>query len=322
MKKLILYLAVLATLMGGYFIVDGFLFDGIRAEEVKEDGFYGRYYSDHPSQPVPAVILIGGGHWGDYWASEFAKQGYVGLSLPYTREEGLPQLPEEIPLEYFAQAINWLKTQEDVDPDHVLVMGASKNSEIALSVASLYPQLVGGAIAYAPSSVSWSNTVLPFNSPELKPSLTFRGEDVPYLTMERVQGNEGNKIDTYAYWNAGLEKDSMNLAAIKVEQINGPVLLLSGKADEVWPSSKMADQIEIRLKTNSFAFPFYNLQYEGAGHLISTNPDAENDVDNRSGTMVIDGKTYKYDFGGSKEADILAKKEAKIKVFEFLEELR
>lgn len=322
MKKLVIYLAVLATLVGGYFIVDGFLFDGIRAEEVKDHGFYGRYYSNHSGEAAPAVILIGGGYWGDYWASEFAKEGYVGLSLPYTREEGLPQLPEEIPLEYFAKAINWLKTQEDVDPDHVLVMGASKNSEIALSVASLYPQLVGGAIAYAPSSVSWSNTVLPFNSPELKPSLTFRGEDVPYVAMEKVQGNEGNKINTFAYWNAGLEKDSMDLAAIKVENINGPVLLFSGKSDEVWPSSKMADQIAERLTSKGFSHAFYNEQFENAGHLISTNPDAEDDVDNRSGSMVIDGKTYKYQFGGTKEGDIAAKKMAKVKLFEFLEQLK
>ncbi|MGB0424637.1 MAG: alpha/beta hydrolase family protein, partial [Flavobacteriales bacterium] len=235
MKKVIISLVVLGTLIGGYFIIDGFLFDGIRAKEIKDHGFYGRYYSNNTGEQAPTVILIGGGYWGDYWASEFAKQGYVGLSLPYTREEGLPQLPEEIPLEYFAQAVNWLKTQDDVDPDHILVMGASKNSEIALSLAALYPKLVHGAIAYAPSSVSWSNTVLPFNSEELKPSLTFRDNDVPYVAMDRIVGNEGNKIDTYAYWNAGLEKDSLNLAAIRVEEISGPVLLFSGTEDEVWP---------------------------------------------------------------------------------------
>lgn len=321
MKKIIAAVGILALLIGGYFIIDGMLYDGIRPQEITDEGFYGRYYSNNNGDQATTVVLIGGGHWGDYWASQFASQGHVGLSLPYTREQGLPQLPEEIPLEYFAKAFTWLRTQEDVNPDQILVMGASKNSEIALSLASLYPQLISGVIAYAPSSVSWSNTVLPFNSEELKPSLTFRGEDVPYITMERIVGNAGNKIDTYSYWNAGLAKDSVNLAAIKVEQINGPVLLFSGTDDEVWPSSKMANQIESRLKSNDFTFPIYNAQYQGAGHLISTNPDADNDVDVRSGSMVIEDKTYKYNFGGSKEADIDAKRNAKVKLLQFLEEL-
>ena len=91
----------------------------------------------------------------------------------------LTKLPEEINLEYFENAIKWLQKQPEVDPDKIIVMGASRNAELSLVIASIFPKLVGGVIAYAPSSVSWSNTVLPYNSNDLKPSWKYQGIDIP-----------------------------------------------------------------------------------------------------------------------------------------------
>src|SRR5205814_1949281 len=48
--------------------------------------------------------------------------------------------------------------------------------------------------------------------------------------------------------------DVRNAAAIEVEHIHGPVLLLSSKADEVWPSARMANSIESRLRANRFSY--------------------------------------------------------------------
>mgnify|MGYP000586736374 CR=1 FL=1 len=169
-RKYLIGVGIIAFLFIGYFIIDSLLFTGIKQREVNENGFQANYFVENITAKKASIILIGGGQWGDYWGQEFAKKGFVGLSLPYTGREGLPRLPEEINLAYFENAIKWLKKQPEVDPEKIVIMGASRNAELALVIASTFPETVSGVVAYAPSSVSWSNTVLPYNSNDLKPS--------------------------------------------------------------------------------------------------------------------------------------------------------
>jgi hypothetical protein len=65
-----------------------------------------------------------------------------------------------------------------------------------------------------------------------------------------------------------VEADKRPETVIPVEQINGPVLLLSGKADALWPSTDMAERIVKRLKDKGFKHSVQHLSYEGAGHLV------------------------------------------------------
>lgn len=321
-KKYLIGIGILSVLLAGYLVIDSILFDGFKPKQISENGFQANYYAQNTTANKTAIILLGGGSWGNYWGEQFAQKGFVGLSLPYTRNEGLPKLPEEIPLEYFEQAIKWLGEQPEVNPEKILVMGASKNSELALTIASVFPELISGVIAYAPSSVSWSNTTLPYNSNTLKPSWTYKGEDISYVPMEKISGNNSDKINTLEYWKTGLEKqEHVRNAAIKVERISGPILLFSGKDDKVWPAALMADMIEKRIKDHDFKHAFYNIQYENAGHLISRNPDSDSDTSERTGKLTIQDKEYEFAFGGTMEGDNKAKKLAKIKVFELINSL-
>ncbi len=316
-KRLIIALASITILIIGYFIADRILFDGIRPKNIEEDGIVAKYFCSDNTQNKAAVILVGGGPWGDYWASELAKSGYVGLSLPYTRHEGLPKLPEEIPLEYFQKAINWLGRQPEVNQDKIVVMGASRNAELALLIASHYPELIKGLIAYSPSSVSWSNTVLPFNSDSLKASWTFKGKDIPYIPMPKLSAAKSTTINTLDYWSRGLsQKADLERAAIEVEKISGPILLFSGKDDELWPSAQMADMIEERLIEFKMENKVQNIQYPDAGHLISGNP--ESDSEERTGKMNIQGKPYDFNYGGTNAGDFKAKQDAKKRVMNYM----
>jgi len=319
MKKrtLIIGISTIVILVVGYFIADSILFDGIRPNSIDKNGIKGNFYASPNAKNKAAVLLVGGGQWGDYWGSELAKRGFVGLSLPYTKLDGLPKLPEEIPLEYFQKALIWLSEQPEVNPEKIIVMGASRNAELALLIASKYPEMVNGAIAYSPSSVSWSNTVLPFNSDDLKASWTYKGEDIPYIPMNKITGNESTIINTIEYWENGLnQKSYVENAIIKVEKINGPILLISGKDDEVWPSSQMANMIEDRLINFNLKNKVQNIQYSGAGHLISGNPESNNEE--RTGKMNIQGKQYEFRYGGTNEGDYKAKQDAKNRVFELI----
>ena len=319
-RKYIIGIGILIFLIVGYFIADSILFSGVKPRSINENGFQANYFVKTDTEKKVSIVLIGGGPWGDYWGQQFASSGYSGLSLPYTQKEGLPKLPEEINLEYFEKALAWLKIQPEVDPNKIIVMGASRNAELALVLASIFPESISGVVAYAPSAVSWSNTVLPYNSNELKSSWKYEGVDIPYVPMNKITGNESNKIIMVEYWKKGLQKtDFIEQAAIKVEKINGPVLLFSGRDDQVWPSSIMADMIEKRLEANSFKYSFQNIKYENAGHLISSNPD--DNTSYRTGTINISGKNYEYEFGGNDDGDFKAKQDAKMKLMEFLEKI-
>lgn len=319
-KKLLIGISALVIIVLGYFVLDSILFDGVKPQVINENGFQANYYANPEIEGKASVVLIGGGQWGDYWGGEMAKNGYVGLSLPYTIKEGLPDLPEEIPLEYFENAIKWLSEQPQINPDKIAVMGTSRNAELALVIASSLPKLVSGAIAYAPSSVSWSNTVMPFNSDIVKPSWTYRGKDIPYVPMDKITGGDSATIHTLDYWENGLkDNEFVKDAAIKVEKIQGPILLFSGKDDQVWPSSRMADRIETRLKENNFKYQFKNIQYDDAGHLISGNPDSNSEQ--RTGTMTINNKQYSYEYGGTNEGNFKAKQNARSEVMKLIESL-
>ena len=313
-------IGIVALLILGYFIADSLLFDGAKPKFINQDGFQATYFAKDDLENKPAIIIIGGGQSGDYWAQEFAQREMAALSLPYIGGEGLPSLPEEIELTYFENAINWLGRQPQVDANKIILMGASRNAELALIIASTFPGIVGGVVAYAPSSVSWSNTVLPYNSDEVKASWTYKGRDIPYIPMEKISGNDTDKIETLAYWEGGLAKaDSLRQAIIRVEQITGSILLLSGMDDKIWPSARMADMIERRLKENGFGYSIQNIKYENAGHMISGNPDDNSGY--RTGMMNINGKEYQYEFGGTNEGDFQAKQDARIRLMEFLEKL-
>ena len=318
MRAFKIYILPIVIVILGYLIVDNILYDRINAKPINENGFQANYFAKADINNKTAIILIGGGQWGDYWAKEFANNEMVGLSLPYIGKKGLPKLPEEIDLEYFENAIKWLAEQKEVNPNKIIVMGASRNAELALVIASTFTKTVKGVIAYAPSCVSWSNTVLPYNSNETKPSWSYKGNDIPYLPMQKMSVNDSGNFKMIEYWENGLsDLDLVAKAFINVEQITGPILLFSGIDDKVWPSAKMADMIEERLKEKNFKYSFENIKYENAGHLISGNPEQKSSV--RNGEISIDGKYYNYKFGGTDDGDFKAKKHAKRKLMQFLE---
>ena len=87
------------------------------------------------------------------------------------------------------------------------------------------------------------------------------------------------------------QTEAVEKAAIEVENINGPVLLLTGKEDPLWPAGNMCDKIINRLKENKFPHWYGHFSYENAGHVLderaimggteSGNKKARIDAENR-----------------------------------------
>ena len=55
---------------------------------------------------------------------------------------------------------------------------------------------------------------------------------------------------------------------IQAEKITGPILLISSKMDNMWPSEPAAKQIMKRLQEHDFPYPYHHLSYDYGGHMF------------------------------------------------------
>ena len=80
------------------------------------------------------------------------------------------------------------------------------------------------------------------------------------------QGSPIHPVVNYRYRLR--DSAAVRRATIPVERIDGPVLLVSGQADELWPSGWSAAAIAAHLRAKGFRYRVVHLSYAGAGHLI------------------------------------------------------
>lgn len=251
--------------------------------------------------PFPVVIILGGSEGGDGGsrssAPRFIEQGYAVLGLPYyspgylPADRQLPELPEafdSIPLEKLAIARDWLSSRDDVDADAIGLYGVSKGAEFVLAGASRIDGFAA-VVAIVPSDVIWEGWGPNAVAGEVS-SFSWEGEAlpfVPYLGMEeefKKYAIPGATVRLRTPQDAGrrANPDRVPAARIRVEDIDEPVLVAGGDADDVWNSGAMAQNIAERraevdgLETVSLIFP-------GASHALSgmgiQRPEGENQYD-------------------------------------------
>lgn len=238
-------------------------------DSLLKSGLVGRFRRASGKARNPALLVLGGAEGGlehaDELAEQFVAQGFATLALAYFGVSPLPTMLEEIPLEYFHKAVDWLREVPDVDCTRVGVVGGSKGGEAALLLGSTAPE-VRAVVAYVPSHVAWQ--ALNWQPPP-RSSWSHHGDPIPFVryvnAAERMK-REGLR----GLYAASLEADAnmVRAAEIPVERTRGAVLLVSGGQDGVWPSSEMARSVVERLRTNHFAHPYQHLDYPDAGHAI------------------------------------------------------
>lgn len=75
--------------------------------------------------------------------------------------------------------------------------------------------------------------------------------------------------DLLAVMQRILDGDEAPAARIEVERIQGPILLVAARDDEMWPALWMSQRIVKRLKDRDFAHPYELLEVAG-GHIEAT----------------------------------------------------
>lgn len=272
----------------------------LRPGQPGADGLYADLYL--PAAPAagarPGVIVIGGSKGGmstQLDAKTLAAHGYPAMALAYFHEPGLPAALRRIPLEYFAAAARHLAHQPGVDPGGITLMGWSRGSEAALLTAAAFPDLVKAAVGGSPASTS---NVDPTDLTAA--SWTLRGADLPKASSQ----------DFY-------HPNPASPAIIRVEKIAGPILLVCGSQDYLWPSCPNAAALQQRLRTHGRPAAMV-LSYPGAGHfVVSPLPYLPMTVSGSS--TGANGRTLQV--GGTYTADQAARAAAWPKILSFLHNL-
>jgi pimeloyl-ACP methyl ester carboxylesterase len=136
---------------------------------------------------------------------------------------------------------------------------------LGLLLASRKPQ-ISGVVGTAPSSVVWQGIPKTFWPP--RSSWSLGGQPVPFVPYDSSKGFSLN--DIFGLYKQSLsQKEPVQKASIEVEKINGPILLLSGVQDTLWPSAEMGDMICQRLKEKEFKYRYEHVKYPDAGHTLN-----------------------------------------------------
>jgi dienelactone hydrolase len=268
---------------------------GVRREVLTPemaDGLAGELFMPAGTGPFPAVIVLAGSGGGAPVgkAALLASRGFAALALAYFNYPGRPAQLAEQPLEYFEQAVRWLQRHPDVDGPRLGVTGMSKGGELALLLASMCPQL-RCVVACAPSAFvgrgvgrqgsarsAWSREGAPL------PYLPWRGDIDIYAPPG--DGDAQPYALTPGYIKALEDRAAADAAAIPVEKIGGPLLLLSGQDDQMWPSALYAELVVRRLAERSHPHPYRHVSYPGAGHRIDDPPNLPTTVDHARHTVI------------------------------------
>ena len=215
----------------------------------------------------PLIVGLGGSEGGNAWTSDYWKEtrdrfiekGYAFLAIGYFGAKGTPKILEKIAIEDVHNAIEVAKENKKIDKTKTAIVGGSRGADLALLLGSYYNDIncVVGIVA--------SNVTFPGNTDHFTTSTwTYQNKELPFVPVNDEAVPFLMKRDLRGTFEAML-KDSIaaEKAVIKIEKINGPILLISATKDEISPSTPMAEKMIARLKTYNFKHKYEHIAIEG-----------------------------------------------------------
>jgi len=262
-------------------IIRHLLSPDVEREEVRENGLVGTMFTPKEEGLFPGVIVIPGAEGGipEKFAMLLASHGYGAFALGYHGLDGLPEWIQNIPIEYFQKGVSWLKEQKKVDEKSIGMIGNSKGGELSLIYGSTFPKDVQAIVGYVPATYVLSS-LNPFS---LDPAWTHEGKpvepffDCRFIGIEELisEGNIPHCAGTYddpfsstELFKYRINRDPEGLAssAIKVENMQAPLLIFSAEDDQTIPSPFFCKRVIEQLENSSIERK--HKSYEKAGHAI------------------------------------------------------
>jgi pimeloyl-ACP methyl ester carboxylesterase len=225
------------------------------------------YVGEGENQPL--LVGFGGAEGGNAWVrnhvkpqrDRFLAQGYALLAVAYFGEEGIPKEVDRISLEGVYAAIAEATDHPKVNRECIALIGGSKGAELALLLASRYPD-IKAVVGIVPGNAVFAAHTIAMNTSSFSSS----DDPLPFVPVPWSAVPSLIKSDLRSAWEEMLkDEEAVERAAIPVEKINGPILLLSATRDEFWPSTEMSEAIVRRLQEHRFPYRYEHVAIEG-GH--------------------------------------------------------
>jgi len=234
------------------------------------------YLGSSTNQPL--IVGLGGSEGGNAWASnhwkatrdQFIAKGYAFLAIAYFGVKNTPTILDQIAIEDVYQAVALAAENQKVNRAKMAIVGGSRGADLALLLGSYYPT-IKCVVGLSASSVAFPGHTQTFDSS----CWTYAGKQLSFVPVNEEAVPFLMKGDLRGGFTAML-KDTIaaQQSVIKVEKINGPILLLSATKDEIIPAVKMGDAMILRLKAHQFKHTYKHLVVEG-NHAEPTKHFAE-----------------------------------------------
>lgn len=250
--------------------------------ENEKDGFYGTYY-ENPNGADCAVIGLFGDDPNDYMAKCGAKWLHKNGVNVLCMSPGKKNYSHvNYPLERIETAIKWLKNN---GIRKVGIMGMSTAGMDAV-VAAAYFEDITLTVGLTPSDFVWQGFEqgdkdgckewpIPGAS-----TLSWKGEPLPYMPFvyehpvywqkiqEETKGSGDFERSTWLFIDSEKARPHTEEEMIKVERIQGKLILVAAEDDSFWEAGKYVRRMEKRLAERPHTCDCEALVYEHGTHFV------------------------------------------------------
>lgn len=296
--------------------------------ESLNDGLVGLFFHPDPTTTLPGVILLGGSEGGihERHAQLIAEQGYAVMALAYFGLPGVPDVFQDIPLEYFEAALDRLRCHPAVDGDRIGVVGASKGGEAALLIATTFPDKgIRAVISLAGSGVVTQGISQSIFTGDFREIITvdvagwtYQGRELPYLhniwTEQMDKAVTAGEPIVLGWIMPDLASVDLEEVIIPVEKSRAAILLIVGGDDQGYGP----DYHEVtarRLEAIRYRHPWKHIVYQGASHMIISPTAIRTAAETEPGPGGVE-----FLQGGTVEIDLAAQAETWRETVAFLDE--
>ncbi len=261
-------------------LYQSFAAPGVDRREVRADGLVGTLFTPDGPGPHPVVVVLNGSGGGinEPRAALYASHGYQAFALGYFKAPGLSPFITETPLEYLETGLNWVHRELRPKDGFVAVGGQSRGGELALLLGATFPDLVSAVIAFVPGAMvhGAQGAGDPARDGWQGATWTRGGVPLPHLWQDNKAvhwhpwAGDAPPSRHHSVFFEGLKDTELAARArIPVENIAGPVLLISGRDDRAWPSSLYSRMVVSTLRRHGHPHLVRHLDFDNAGHAIN-----------------------------------------------------
>ena len=276
----------------------------VQLTKIQTPALTGYFAAPKDASHLPVVILLHGSEGGSLDtarqdAALYASHGFAAFSLiyfawPYSRIPEVPQAFDNLPVERIAAARDWLAARPEADVNRIALRGISKGSEFALLAAVRYPW-VRAVAACVPTSLVWGSFGTGKQVGELHSGFSFAGKPIPNIPYSDYAPVEQGKITLttrHRIDRGSATQQAVDAALIPIEKSGARFYLVGGKEDAVWPSSEMAQELELRMQKAGRQNDVLVQTFPHAGHyLCGTGSDparpASGDASSGGGSATV-----------------------------------